>query len=92
MDYDDDHGEPNWVSWDLTAEDIGPAKRSPTFHGDSQLPGSFHEIKSADYKQSGFDRGHMCPSADPTRLKAEMLPLFPKTVCLRQRMFEIDNP
>lgn len=63
-DYDDQNGEPNWVSWDLTAEDIGPAKRTPTFHADSELPASFHHIKSADYKQSGFDRGHMCPSAD----------------------------
>ena len=66
MDYDDAEGEPNWVSWDLTAADIGPAKRSPGFHTDSELPAGFHHITSADYKQSGFDRGHMCPSADRT--------------------------
>jgi len=65
-DYDDEHGEPNWVSWDLTADDMGPAKRTPVFHPDSELPASFHHIKSAEYKQSGFDRGHMCPSADRT--------------------------
>ena len=66
MDYDDHEGEPNWVSWDLTAEDMGPAKRSPGFHEDRELPITFHHIKSADYKSSGFDRGHMCPSADRT--------------------------
>ena len=65
-DYDDERGEPNWVAWDLTADDIGLAKRTPAFHPDSELPTSFHQITSADYKQSGFDRGHMCPSADRT--------------------------
>ncbi len=66
MDYDDKTGEPNWVSWDLTAADIGPAKRSPAFHPDAELPSGFQHVTSADYKQSGFDRGHMCPSADRT--------------------------
>ncbi len=66
LDYDDREAEPNWVSWDLTAEDIGSAKRTPTFHPDPELPASFHHIMSADYKGSGFDRGHMCPSADRT--------------------------
>ena len=65
-DYDDERGEPNWVAWDLTADDMGPAKRTPAFHPDSELPASFHHITSAEYKQSGFDRGHMCPSADRT--------------------------
>jgi len=66
LDYDDKNGEPNWVSWDLTADDMGPAKRSPAFHPDNELPATFHHITSADYKGSGFDRGHMCPSADRT--------------------------
>lgn len=65
-DYDDERGEPNWVSWDLTADDIGAAKRSPAFHPNNELPATFHHITSAEYKQSGLDRGHMCPSADRT--------------------------
>ena len=65
-DYDDRTGEPNWVSWDLTVDDMGLAKRTPTFHPDNELPVSFHRITSSEYKQSGFDRGHMCPSADRT--------------------------
>jgi len=75
-DYDDDRGEPNWVSWDLTAEDIGPAKRTPTFHADPGLPQTFHHIKSADYKSSGFDRGHMCPSADRTDSQEDNAEVF----------------
>jgi hypothetical protein len=66
IDYDDNNGEPNWASWNLTAEDIGPAKRTPAFHADAELPASFHHITSADYIRSGFDRGHMCLSADRT--------------------------
>jgi endonuclease G len=65
-DYDDRNGEPNWVSWDLTSDDIGPAKRTPAFHADAELPANFHRVTSADYIRSGFDRGHMCPSADRT--------------------------
>jgi DNA/RNA endonuclease G (NUC1) len=65
MDYDDSEGEPNWVSWNLTADDLGPAKRS-AFHTDNELPASFRHVTDADYKGSGFDRGHMCPSADRT--------------------------
>lgn len=71
MDYDDKKGEPNWVSWDLTVEDIGPAKRTPVFHADAELPANFHHITSADYIRSGFDRGHMCPSADRTDNQAD---------------------
>lgn len=71
MDYDDRNGEPNWVSWDLTADDMGLAKRSPAFKPDDELPANFHHIKSADYRQSGFDRGHMCPSADRTDSKED---------------------
>ncbi len=66
MDYDDHEAEPNWVAWNLTAEDLGSAKRTPSFHSDPELPGSFHHITSDYYKGSGFDRGHMVPSADRT--------------------------
>ena len=75
MDYDDKTGEPNWVSWDLTAEDIGPTKRS-SFHTDNELPATFYHVKDADYKGSGFDRGHMCPSADRTDNAADNAMVF----------------
>ncbi|HZL42946.1 MAG TPA: DNA/RNA non-specific endonuclease, partial [Verrucomicrobiae bacterium] len=66
IDYDDDLGEPNWVSWDLTAGDIGSSGRSPDFFTDTTLPSGFYQVLPGDYSGSGFDRGHMCPSADRT--------------------------
>jgi len=66
MDYNDSLGEPNWVSWDLTAADVGSANRSGSFYTDTNLPATFYRVAYADYTHSGFDRGHMCPSEDRT--------------------------
>lgn len=65
MDYSDHKGEPNWVSWDLSAEDIGSSGRSD-FAVDTTLPSGFYRVLTSDYSGSGYDRGHMCPSADRT--------------------------
>ena len=67
LDYNDELGEANWASWDLTANDIGSAGRSPAFITDTTLPAGFTRVTSADYTNSGFNRGHLCPSADRTR-------------------------
>lgn len=66
IDYNDTLGLPNWASWDLTASDLGSSGRSPDFGTDTSLPGSFYKVTTTDYSGSGFDRGHMCPSADRT--------------------------
>ncbi|HEY4415602.1 MAG TPA: DNA/RNA non-specific endonuclease [Verrucomicrobiae bacterium] len=66
IDYNDSLGEPNWASWDLTAADIGTSGRSASFVTDTGLPSSFYEVTSDDYSGVGYDRGHMCPSADRT--------------------------
>ena len=66
FDYSDNLGEPTWVSWDLTAADIGSSGRSTTFYTDTNLPSGFYEVTDADYTHSGYDRGHMCPSDDRT--------------------------
>lgn len=66
FDYSDNLGEPNWVSWDLTSSDIGSSGRSSSFFSDTRLPSAFYQVTSSDYTGSGFDRGHMCPSADRT--------------------------
>ena len=66
IDYSDNLGEPNWVSWNVTASDIGDAGRSDTFYTDTALPDSFYRVTDGDYSGSGYTRGHMCPSMDRT--------------------------
>jgi endonuclease G len=60
--YNDKKKTPNWVSWQLVKEDLGHIDRGP-FSPDPLLPKTFTRIISSDYNGSGFDRGHMCPSA-----------------------------
>jgi DNA/RNA endonuclease G (NUC1) len=66
FDFNDSNGVPNWVSWNLTASDIGSSGRSPNFYVDTNLPPNFIWVGTGDYSGSGYDRGHMCPSADRT--------------------------
>ncbi|HMG21501.1 MAG TPA: DNA/RNA non-specific endonuclease [Kofleriaceae bacterium] len=57
---------PNWVSWELNTSYLGSAARQDDFRPDDTLPGTLPQASLADYSGSGFDRGHMCPSADRT--------------------------
>lgn len=57
---------PNWVSWHLSATDLGATKRKNNFRSDSSLPEGWYQVSMTDYSKTGFDRGHMCPSADRT--------------------------
>jgi endonuclease G len=66
---------PNWVSWRLVASDLGKADRGP-FEPDPMLPTGFAKITQAAYTNSGFDRGHLCPSADRSDSEANNDPTF----------------
>lgn len=57
---------PNWVAWHLDANDLGRTKRSGKFSSETALPSSFYVVQDSDYSRSGYDRGHLCPSADRT--------------------------
>ncbi len=59
---------PNWVAWHLDASDLGEADRADTFRPDPELPEGWYAVRKNDYKFTyyGFDRGHICPSADRT--------------------------
>lgn len=59
---------PNWVGWHLCSSDLGDADRSNKFAPDKSLPQEWYAVKKADYQFAayGFDRGHVCPSADRT--------------------------
>ncbi|MDB6057129.1 MAG: large protein, partial [Verrucomicrobiales bacterium] len=66
LDYSDKLGQPNWASWDLTAADVGSSGRSSSFFPDTNLPSSFTNKIGNGTFGGGYDRGHMCPSADRT--------------------------
>ncbi len=66
LDYSDSFGEANWASWDLTISDTGTSGRSSSFTTDSTLPSNFYHVSTSDYTNSGYNRGHLCPSADRT--------------------------
>lgn len=55
---------PNWVAWHLLSEhttgDVG--RMGNAFHEDLDVPAP--RAINADYKNSGYSRGHMCPAGD----------------------------
>lgn len=57
---------PNWVAWNLDQRYLGTSSRSAGFHSDDGLPKSLYVVRDQDYVDSGYDRGHLCPSADRT--------------------------
>ncbi|WP_439883509.1 DNA/RNA non-specific endonuclease [Pontibacter sp. MBLB2868] len=66
MSYSRDRGTANWVSWHLDESWLGSTPRQDDFRADIILPSGWYQVGATDYSLSGFDRGHMCPSADRT--------------------------
>lgn len=53
----------DWVAYHITAESVNASfKRSNSFKEDSELP-DYARSTLADYSGSGYDRGHLAPSA-----------------------------
>ncbi|PDW01430.1 DNA/RNA non-specific endonuclease [Candidatus Chloroploca asiatica] len=83
--YHRDRGIPNWVSWHLQMSDFGPAERySGSFITDQSLPEGWYRVTHADYTSSGYDRGHMTPSADRTATEEDNIATFILTNILPQ--------
>lgn len=68
LSYNNSTLNPNWVAWHLSSENIGDTNRKNTFRPDTELPKNWYAVRQTDYKfpAYGFDRGHICPSADRT--------------------------
>lgn len=66
LSYHRDRGIPNWTSWHLDSTWLGSAPRQNDFRNDPSLPSGWYQVQGTDYSGSGFDRGHMVPSADRT--------------------------
>jgi endonuclease G, mitochondrial len=67
LSYNRDYGRPNWVSWHLDSSWLGSTPRQDDFRADTSLPSGWYRVQPSDYTGSGYDRGHMCPSADRTK-------------------------
>ena len=55
---------PNWVAWRLDRSFLGHVRRKNEFRPDPALPSELYHVTERDYWHSGYDRGHLCPSAD----------------------------
>lgn len=65
--YNKAKGIPNWVSWHLDKNNITASSgRVNNFAAYSGLPSGWYRVQSNSYAESGFDRGHNCPSGDRT--------------------------
>ncbi|MEM6251862.1 MAG: DNA/RNA non-specific endonuclease [Cyanobacteria bacterium P01_D01_bin.156] len=83
--YSQSHGVLRWASWILTPDWLGSVERQNDFRPDGILPKGTYQVTPRDYTRSGFDRGHMVPSADRTASEKDnsatflMTNIFPQT-------------
>jgi endonuclease G, mitochondrial len=71
LSYHRDLGTPVWVSWHLDSTWLGSTPRQDDFRSDTTLPAGWYRVQGTDYSGSGYDRGHMTPSADRTKTVAD---------------------
>lgn len=64
LSYNRSKGIPNWVMWRLNKNSFGDVQRQNDFRPDTRLPAEWEKVNPSDYNGSGYDRGHLCPSAD----------------------------
>lgn len=72
--YNNARGTANWAAWRTTRNDVGDSLKRPPFLTDPRLPRWYKRVVPSDYSGSGYDRGHLVPSADrfgDARLNAE---------------------
>lgn len=91
LSYNQKMGGSNWVAWHLQSEDLSRTRRGE-FHPDPLLaPES--QIRPSDYRGSGYDRGHLCPSGDRTASRETndatfaMSNMLPQTAQLNQQVW-----
>ena len=84
LSYNNSEHIPNWVSWQLNQTWLGTMPRSDNFRPDPSLPAAWYPVKSSDYNNSGFDRGHMTPAADRSNTVANNSATFLMTNILPQ--------
>ncbi len=84
LSYNRDKSEPNWTAWHLSSTWLGSTPRQDDFRADNTLPTGWYQVGGTSYSGSGYDRGHMCPSADRTSSVADNSATFLMTNMIPQ--------
>jgi endonuclease G, mitochondrial len=84
LSYNADTGTANWASWQLNSSGLGSIDRQDDFRTDDTLPQGFYRVLPNDYRGSGYDRGHLVPSADRTGNTADNSATFVMTNMIPQ--------
>jgi DNA/RNA endonuclease G (NUC1) len=82
--FNDTRGGPAWVSWTLDGSQFGAAPRCDCFSPDLTLPTGLVRVVDLDYRNSGYDRGHMVQSESRTTTDQENATTFLLTNILPQ--------
>ncbi|MCU0625439.1 MAG: DNA/RNA non-specific endonuclease [Gemmatimonadaceae bacterium] len=73
-----------WVSWNLNSTQFGAAPRCDCFSADPLLPPGTYRVVDFDYRNGGYDRGHMVQSESRTTTDQENAASFLLTNILPQ--------
>lgn len=84
LSYNNSRGSANWVSWHLSTAWKGTAPRCDCFTSDATLPSSFFKATTSNYTNTGFDRGHLCPSEDRDKSDTDNAATFKMTNIIPQ--------
>lgn len=76
---------PNWAAWRLSRENLGPVDRQNDFRPNEELPKNWKNVYPSYYIRSGYDRGHLVPSADRTESVAANSATFLMTNIVPQK-------
>ncbi|GBE95694.1 nuclease [Nostoc cycadae WK-1] len=84
LSYNNSKGTANWVAWQLNSSWLGDAERQDNFRADNTLPTGWLRVTPSMYSGSGYDRGHIAPSADRTKTTEDNAATFLMTNMMPQ--------
>jgi DNA/RNA endonuclease G (NUC1) len=74
--YNPARGGADWVSWNINSTHFAGVPRCDCFSADQTLPSGVYRVVDFDYRNSGYDRGHMVQSESRTTTDQENASTF----------------